>query len=118
MVGGSIADAVATAEEILTFNPEERLFWPEAFRLRGELLSRQGYNEQAEDDFRRAIALAQEMSARAWELRASLSLAGLLRNQNNRQEAYDLLAPIYGWFTEGFETFDLKEAKALLTELA
>jgi class 3 adenylate cyclase/tetratricopeptide (TPR) repeat protein len=118
MVAGSISDALATTEEILTFNPEERLFWPEAFRLRGELWRKQGYSEQAEGDLRKAIRLAQEMSARAWELRASLSLAGLLLSRRNRKEAYDLLAPIYGWFTEGFETFDLKEAKALLTELA
>jgi tetratricopeptide (TPR) repeat protein len=117
MVAGSIADALATTEDVITFNPEERLFWPEAFRLRGELWRKQGDNEQAESDFRKAIMLAQEMSARSWELRASVSLAELLQNRAKRKEGYDLLAPIYGWFAEGFETFDLKKAKALLAQL-
>jgi hypothetical protein len=117
MVAGSIADALATTEEILTFNPEERLFWPEVFRLRGELWRKQGDNEQAESDFRKAIMLAQDMSARAWELRAATSLAELLYHHEKRKEAYDSLAPIYGWFTEGLETFDLKEAKTLLARL-
>ena len=87
-------------------------------RVRGEIRLLQGEAELAEADFRDAIAVAREMSAKAWELRAATSLARLRREQGKRAEACDLLAPIYGWFTEGFDTQDLKEAKALLDELA
>ena len=62
--------------------------------------------------------LAREMSAKAWELRAATSLARLMRNRSQRSEARDLLAPVYGWFSEGFDTGDLKDAKALLAALA
>ena len=72
----------------------------------------------AEDSFREAIAVAQRQSAKLFELRAAARLAGLWRDQGKRDEARDLLAPVYGWFTEGFDTPDLKEAKALLDELA
>ena len=72
----------------------------------------------AEASFRDAIALAQRQGARLFELRASTSLARLWRDQGRRKEARALLAPIYGWFTEGFDAPDLKEAKALLDELA
>jgi predicted ATPase len=73
--------------------------------------------DAVEADFREAIALAREMSAKGWELRAATSLAGLWGEQRRRAGARDLLAPVYGWFTEGFDTADLKEAKALLEEL-
>jgi predicted ATPase len=72
----------------------------------------------AEDHFRCAVAVAREQQARFWELRAATSLARLWRDQNRRAEAHDLLAPIYGWFTEGFDTPVLQDAKALLDELA
>jgi predicted ATPase len=72
----------------------------------------------AEACFRRASGIAQHQNAKTWELRASTILARLWRDQGKRTEARDLLAPIYGWFTEGFDTPDLKEAKALLEELA
>ena len=72
----------------------------------------------AEACFRRAIDIAQAQSAKSLELRAAISLARLLAKQGQRRQAHDLLAPIYGWFTEGFATADLKEAKALLDELA
>ena len=65
-----------------------------------------------------AIAVAQGQSAKFWELRAATSLARLWRDQGERAEAHDLLAPVYGWFTEGFEILDLKDAKELLDELA
>ena len=78
---------------------------------------RQGDSGLAEADFREAISLAQKMGAKAWELRATTSLARLLRENNRRDEARAMLAQIYNWFTEGFETADLKEAKALLDEL-
>ena len=67
--------------------------------------------------FNEAIDLAREQSAKLWELRAATSLARLWRDQGKRAEAHDLLAPVYGWFTEGFDTADLKDAKALLEEL-
>jgi hypothetical protein len=72
---------------------------------------------EAESCFHQAIAIARNQSAKSWELRAATSLAKLWQRQGKRQEAYDLLAPVYGWFTEGFDTADLQDAKALLDEL-
>jgi predicted ATPase len=72
---------------------------------------------KAEAYFDRALAVARERQAKSWELRAAMSMARLRRDQGKRREAYELLTPIYSWFTEGFETLDLKEAKALLCEL-
>ena len=117
-LGGAPADGLRTIKEALTVNPEERYWRPETLRVRGEIRRRQSEEELAEADFRAAIALAREMSANAWELRAATSLARLWRDQGKRAIVRDLLAPIYGWFTEGFDTPDLKEAKALLDELA
>ena len=116
-LGGALADALQTLEEALTVNLDERFWSPETIRVRGEIRRRQGEDEPAEADFRDAIALAREMSAKAWELRAATSLARLWRDQGWRAEARDLLAPIYSWFTEGFNTADLKEAKTLLEAL-
>ena len=73
---------------------------------------------KAEAYFERALAVARQQQAKSWELRAAMSLARLWRDQGKPQQARELLAPIYGWFTEGFDTRDLKEAKALLEELA
>jgi predicted ATPase len=73
---------------------------------------------QAIVNFEAAIDLARAQLAKSWELRAAVSLARLWRDQSERRKANDLLAPIYGWFTEGFDTADLSDAKALLTELA
>ena len=73
---------------------------------------------KAERHFDRALEIARTQQARSWELRAATSLARLWRDQGRRAEAHNLLAPVYGWFAEGFDTFDLKEAKALLEELA
>jgi DNA-binding winged helix-turn-helix (wHTH) protein/tetratricopeptide (TPR) repeat protein len=117
-LGGALADGLRTIEEALTVNPDERYWRPETLRLRGEIRRRQGEEELAEADYRDAIALAREMSAKAWELRAAMSLARLRRDQGRRAEARDLLAPVYGWFTEGFHTPDLKETKALLDDLS
>ena len=72
---------------------------------------------KAEDSFRTALAIAREQGTRGYELRAAVSLARLRRDHGRHAEAWDLLAPVYGWFTEGFGTSDLKEAKALLDEL-
>jgi predicted ATPase len=76
-----------------------------------------GKRAEAEAALERALTVARCQQARMWELRASTSLARLWRDQGKRTEAHDLLAPIYGWFTEGFDTPDLKEAKALLEDL-
>jgi tetratricopeptide (TPR) repeat protein len=94
--------------------------WAEAemFRLRGTLLLSMNEHTQAENHYRQALASAQRQSAKFWELRAAMSMARLWRDQGKREEARDLLAPVYFWFTEGFDTRDLKEAKALLKELA
>jgi predicted ATPase len=98
----------------------ERWFEAELRRVRGELLLALPVPAlpDAEACFRQAIAVAREQHARIWELRAAMGLARLWRDQGRRAEAYDLLAPVYGWFTEGFDTADLKGAKALLDELA
>ena len=92
----------------------------EIHRLRGELTAQLPYSDpaKAEDSLRTALAIAREQGTRGFELRAASSLARLWREQGRRTEARDLLAPVYGWFTEGFDTADLKEAKALLEELA
>lgn len=83
---------------------------------RGELRLKLGETGLAQADFREAIALAQKMGAKAFELRAATSLARLLTEQGQRDEARAMLAAIYNWFTEGFDTADLKDAKALLDE--
>ena len=97
---------------------EEHSTAAEMHRLRGELLIAVGDPMAAEVSFRQAIAVAGRQKAKLWELRAAMSMARLWRDQGKRDEARDLLAPVYGWFTEGFDTRDLKEAKALLDELA
>ena len=91
----------------------------EIHRLRGELTGRLPYPDpaKAEESFRTALAIAREQGTRGYELRAATSLARLWREQGRRTEARDLLAPLFGSFTEGFDTGDLKEAKALLDEL-
>jgi predicted ATPase len=114
---GKIGDAFETIEEALQANPEELYFRPETLRIRGDLRLELNQAELAEADFREAIALAQKMQAKAFELRATTSLARLLASQGRRDEARAMLADIYGWFTEGFDTRDLIEAKALLEEL-
>ena len=89
-------------------------------RTAGEiaLLAPEPNVSKAETHFSRALAAAREQRAKSWELRASMSLARLWRDQGKVQQARALLAPVYGWFTEGFDTRDLMEAKALLGELA
>jgi predicted ATPase len=91
----------------------------EVHRIAGEiaLKSPAPDTERAEKYFDRALAVARQQQAKSWELRAAMSMARLWRDQGKRQQAHELLAPVYGWFTEGFDTRDLKEAKALLDEL-
>ena len=73
---------------------------------------------KAEAYFDRALVIARQQQAKSWELRAAVSMARLWREQGKRDEARDLLAPVYGWFTEGFDTLDLKEGRALLDEVS
>jgi predicted ATPase len=91
----------------------------EIHRLKGELRLGQGdaNAEEAQSYFERAIEIARRQSAKSWELHATMSLARLLASQGRRYEARAMLTEIYGWFTEGFDTADLKDAKALLDEL-
>jgi predicted ATPase len=99
---------------------KERWFEAEVNRTAGEieLLSRDQDAAKAQAYFERALAIARHQQAKSWELRAAMSMARLWRDQGKRNEARELLAPVYGWFTEGFDTLDLKEAKTLLDELA
>jgi tetratricopeptide (TPR) repeat protein len=117
MLAGDIDGALATAEQVLQANSVHSHTRFGALRLRGELRLRQGQMELAEADVREAIAVAQKMGAKAPELGATTSLARLLDKQGRRTEARSMLAEIYGWFTEGFDTADLKDAKALLDGL-
>ncbi len=98
----------------------QHCFEAEMYRLKGELLLKQPSPDlhQAETCFHQALDVARQQQAKSLELRAATSLARLWQSQDKRQEAYDLLAPVYEWFTEGFDTKDLQEAKALLAELA
>jgi predicted ATPase len=99
---------------------KERWFEAETNRIAGEiaLMSPEPDAARAEVYFERALMVARAQQAKSWELRAAMSMARLWRDQGKREEARSLLAPVYGWFTEGFDTLDLKEAKALLNELA
>jgi predicted ATPase len=98
----------------------QRYHEAESYRLKGKLHLRDANPdvEQAAFSFQRALDIARHQQAKSWELRAATSLARLWRDQGRRAEAYKLLAPVYGWFTEGFDTADLKDAKALLDQLA
>lgn len=96
----------------------ERYWAAELYRLKGELLLMQGDETEAEASFGNAIGVARQQSAKSWELRATVSLSRLWQKQGKREEARQMLAEVYGWFTEGFDTPDLKDAKALLAELS
>ena len=98
----------------------ERFMEAELYRLKGTLLLARSAEQHAEAEtcFQQALTVARHQQAKSWELRAAMSLSRLWQQQGKWQEAYDLLAPIYGWFTEGFDTPDLQDARALLEELA
>jgi predicted ATPase len=114
---GALTDALETIQEALEVHPDELANRPETLRLYGELRLKDGEAKTAEAGFQDAIALAADIGAKAWELRTTISLARLLANQGRLGEACTMLAEIYGWFTQGFDTADLKDAKALLDEL-
>jgi predicted ATPase len=118
-------DARCCIDEAMTAieTTKERWFEAEVNRIAGEIALKSSPESdtakaEAESYFERALAVAREQQAKSWELRAAMSMARLWRDQGKRDEARDLLAPVYGWFTEGFDTLDLKEAKGLLDELA
>ena len=119
---GQFDDAWRSLDEALTAveATKERMFEAEIRRTAGEieLKSPEPDAAKAQDHFERALAVARQQQAKSWELRAAMSLARLRRDQGKVQQARELLAPVYGWFTEGFDTRDLKEAKAMLEELA
>jgi predicted ATPase len=118
-LGGQIEEAVTRLDDALQIveRTGERWFVAELYRQKGELLLRQGHSEAAEELYRKALSIAERQEAKLWELRAAVSLTRLRRDQGRCAEARDLLAPVYDWFTEGFNTADLKEAKGLLDEL-
>jgi predicted ATPase len=102
----------------VTKTTQERWAEAEMHRIRGKLLMSMNEHSAAEESYHQALGIARSQSAKFWELRAAMSMARLWRDQGKPQQAHELLAPIYGWFTEGFGTRDLMEAKALLEELA
>ena len=96
----------------------ERWWEADINRTAGEIALLSSQPAKAQTYFEKALAVARQQQAKSWELRAAMSMARLWRDQGKVQEARELLAPVYGWFTEGFDTRDLKDAKALLDELA
>jgi predicted ATPase len=119
-IAGHFEEALTLLDDALQLagRTGERWFAAELNRQKGQLLLRQGHPEAAEQLYRKALDIAREQEAKLWELRAARNLARLGRDQGRRSEAYDVLAPVYSWFAEGFHTPDLQEAKVLLDELA
>jgi hypothetical protein len=121
---GRTATGLAVLDEasVLMDNGADRLFKAERYRLEGEFRQQTpscglGAEPMPETCFQQAVDIARQQQARSLELRAAASLARLWQSQDKRQDAHDLLAPVYNWFTEGFDTADLRDAKALLDEL-
>ena len=117
---GRLNEGLTALEELerLTEATQDRL--DEAFLhvIRGDLLTAMGNLPAAEVSFQKAIDVSRRQSAKLYELRAAMSLARLWRDQGKPRQAREVLAPVYGWFTEGFDTRDLKEAKVLMEQLA
>ena len=108
-----IAEALAVAEK-----NEERMYEAELYRLKGELtLAQSSVQKEAEECFHKAIAIARKQQAKSLELRAVMSVSRLWQQQGKKKESHEMLAKLYSWFTEGFDTKDLQEAKALLEQL-
>jgi predicted ATPase len=118
---GQVAEGLCVLVEAMALvnRTEERNTEAELHRLKGQLLLQLSSDNQAEAEscFHHALSIARHQQAKSWELRAATSLARLWQSQGKHQDAYDLLAPVYNWFTEGFDTADLQDAKALLDEL-
>ena len=119
-IAGQIEEAMTHLNDAMQIaeSTGERWLAAELYRYKGQLLLRQGHSEAAEELYRKALSIAKAQEAKLWELRAAVSLARLWGEQGRRAAGRDLLAHVYGWFTEGFDTADLKEAKALIDELA
>jgi predicted ATPase len=118
---GQVAEGLGILEKVLSAVEQTGERYPEAelYRLKGELLRLGDADDgEIEQQFLKAIDIARRQGAKSWELRATVSLCRLWQTQGNKEEARQMLADIYGWFTEGFDTVDLKEAKALLEKLA
>jgi predicted ATPase len=119
---GKLEDGLSVMSEAMSvLNSNGERFWEaELYRLEGELLLQQSPDNAPESEscFQQAISIAQNQSAKSWELRAATSLARLWQSRGKREEAHELLEPVYNWFTEGFDTADLIDAKALLDELS
>jgi predicted ATPase len=118
-IGEEVQEAATLLEDALLMveRTGEHWFAAELYRQRGQLLLRHGQSKVAEELYYKALSIAKEQEAKLWELRAAVNLTRLRRDQGRLTEARDLLAPVHGWFTEGFDTPDLKEAKTLLDEL-
>ena len=117
---GQFEHAWRCIDEAMTAAETTKERWHEAdvHRLAGEIALLSPEPDAAKAYFERALSVARAQQAKSWELRAAMSMARMRRDQGKHQQARDLLAPVYGWFTEGFDTLDLKEAKALLDTLA
>jgi len=118
-IAGQVEECLDLLDDALSITERtgERWFAAELNRHKGQLLMRQGNFETAEELYHKALKIAGEQGAKLWELRAATSLARLHHGQGHHAEARDLLTPVYNWFTEGLETADLTQAKALLDEL-
>jgi predicted ATPase len=118
---GDVAGALVLMNEVIAQieRPgwEERHYYAEALRIKAWLLTLKDDAEGAERAYIASLDWARKQQAKSWELRTATSYARLMREQGRKREARELLAPVYGWFTEGFDTRDLKEAKTLLEEL-
>jgi predicted ATPase len=119
-IAGQVGEGLTLLDDALAIveSTGERWFAAELNRHKGQLLLRQGHSDAAEVLYRKALSIPEAQGAKLWELRAAASPARLWREQGRGVEARDLVASVYGWFNEGFDTADLKEAKALLDELA
>jgi predicted ATPase len=118
-ITGKIEESLTLMDDALQIveRTGECWFAAELYRQKGQLLLREGHSEAADELYRKALSIGVEQEAKLWELRAAASLARLRRDQGRHVEARDLLAPVFGWFTEGFDTPDLKDAKMLLDAL-
>ena len=118
---GQVEEGLRALEEALEAQQtaEDRFYEAEVHRLKGTLLLARSAEQHAEAEtcFQQALTVARHQQAKSWELRAAVSLARLWQQQGKQAEARAVLAPVYGWFTEGFDTADLQEGKALLEEL-
>ena len=113
-------DSLRLLDEALAITERTAEHWitPELYRLKGEIvLQAGGVTATAESYFQQSLTVARERSAKSWELRSAVSLARLWRDQGRSRQARELLVPVYDWFTEGFDTADLREAKLLLESL-